>query len=174
MNDGLGSTSLEQLDADLRGAVVDGAGVVLGPIGNGSLRGDRPGVELLDELDHRDAGLVVAGHDRPLDGRRPTPARQQRRVDVQPEVPLEQRCRDQPPVGDEHDRLGSSSGSSRLSTTGSPSFSAVSFAGAGRSPRPRPAGASGCVRTNAISCRSGEPLEHVGAERRARGEAEPH
>ena len=31
---------------------------------------------------HADAGALVAGHDRPLDRRRPAPARQQRRVDV--------------------------------------------------------------------------------------------
>ena len=57
--------------------------------------------------------------------------------------------------------------------TGIPSRSATTFAGGAASLRPRPAGASGRVRSAATSCVRGEPLEDVGAERRGRGDRDP-
>ena len=96
---------VEQARRHLCGAVIDGAGIVVGPDREGFLRGDRPGVQLLDELDDRHAGLRVARHDRALDRRRPAPARQQRRVHVQPLMPIEQRPWDDQAVGDRDDRL---------------------------------------------------------------------
>ena len=75
----------QKLRRDLGRARVDRAGVVLRPDRERALRRDRPRVERLDRLVDRHAGLRVAGHDRPLDRRRPAPARQERRMDVEPE-----------------------------------------------------------------------------------------
>ena len=60
-------------------------------------------------------------------------------------------------------------------STGMPSRSAVDLRrrrgdACGRGPR----GRSGRVRSAATSCRGGEPLEHVGAERRRRRDGDPH
>ena len=95
----------------------------------------------------RDAGLRVAGHERALDRRRAAPARQQRRVDVQPEAALEQRLRDQ----QRRRRRGRSSSRRELELRrrplrlehGMPSRSAATFAGGAASLRPRPRGPVG-------------------------------
>ena len=55
-----------------------------------------------------------------------------------------------------------------------PSRSAVSFAGGATVLRPRPRGASGRVRSDADLVALGEPLEHVGSERRRRRDGELH
>ena len=49
---------------------------------------------------------LVAGHDRPLDRRGAAPARKQRRVDVQPERAVEQFGRNERAVRDDHDGVG--------------------------------------------------------------------
>ena len=48
----------------------------------GLLQAHRARVELGDDAHDADAGVLVAGHDRPLDRRGAAPARQQRRMDV--------------------------------------------------------------------------------------------
>ena len=60
----------------------------------------RAGIEALLHLHHHHAGLPVAGHDRPLDGRSTPPARQQRGMAVPGAEPrsLEHRLRQQQPV----------------------------------------------------------------------------
>ena len=71
-----------------------------------ALRRDRAGVQLLHELDDRDAGLLVARQQRTLDRRRAAPAREERRVDVQPERRAQAgRPGSRHAVGDEDDRV---------------------------------------------------------------------
>ena len=101
----------------------------------------------------------VAGHDRALDRRRSAPARQQRRMDVEPEPARRAGLRDQQPVGaDDDDRRPEArarpSGRSGWST-GMPSRSAASFAGGGVE-RPAPARAAGRAGSAAptTSCRA--------------------
>ena len=96
----------QELGRDLGRARVDRAGVVLRRDREGTLRRDRPGVERLDRAVDRDAGLVVPGHERALDRRGAAPARQQRRMDVEPQRALEQLVRDQEAVGADDDRVG--------------------------------------------------------------------
>jgi hypothetical protein len=75
------------------------------PDREGLLCRDRSGVELGHGLVDRDAGLRIAGHDRPLDRSRATPAREERRVDVEPEPLGERLGRDQQAIGaDDDDR----------------------------------------------------------------------
>jgi len=75
---------VDQVGRQLSSAREEGSGVVVDPDRKLLLSRDRPGVELLDQLDDRDSCLLVARHQRPLDRRSPTPARQERRVDVEP------------------------------------------------------------------------------------------
>ena len=96
----------QELGGDLGGSRVDGAGVVPGRHGKRAPRCDRPGVERLDRPVDRDACLLVAGHERPLDRSRAAPARQQRRMDVEPQRALEQLVRDQEPVRTDDDGVG--------------------------------------------------------------------
>ena len=119
------------------------------PIGNASCAAIGPGIELLDGLVDRHAGLGVAGEDRALDGRRAAPARQKRRVDVEPE-----RARRAAPRGSaarrRRRRRSARRGRARRSgrsgwRTGMPSRSATTLAGGGATRRPRPRGASGRV-----------------------------
>ena len=99
VNVGSGSTSSSSSTRELARRAVDGAGVVLGLDRERALRGDRPRVELgLDSLMIVTPVSAVAGHQRPLDRRRAAPARQQRRVDVEPERPRESR------LGNQHAR----------------------------------------------------------------------
>ena len=104
----------------------------------------------------RDAGLVVARHDRALDRRGAAPARQQRRMDVEPERALEQLVRDQEAVGADDDRVGGdldgSRRASRAARRGSRAAPPTSFAGGGASCRPRPRGLSGRVSSCTTSC----------------------
>ena len=69
---------------------------------------DRAGVEAGVHLHQGDAGLGVAGLDRPLDRRGAAPARQQRRMDVDAAEPRqrEQPRRQDQAVGGDDDRLG--------------------------------------------------------------------
>ncbi len=69
------------------------------------LQADRTRVEPGGETHDRDAGLGVAGHDRPLDRRGAAPARQQRRVHVQELVVRQQRLLDQHAVGADAERV---------------------------------------------------------------------
>ena len=91
---------------------------------------------------------VVAGEDRALDRRGAAPARQQRRVHVEPERLVEQRLRDRAARRRRSTITSTgSSGSAGFSgwSTGMPSRSATSFVAVGASLRPRPRGASGRV-----------------------------
>ncbi len=102
---GLRQHVLDQLGRDLGSTREHGARIVVRAELESLLRRDRAGIELLDRLVDRDAGLRVAGHDRPLDRRRPAPARQQRGVHVEPERLPEQALRNQQAVGRDHDRI---------------------------------------------------------------------
>ena len=100
---------------------------------------------------------LVAGHDRALDRRGAAPARQQRRVDVQPERAVEQRLGDQQAVGARRPRCRrlEDRGRRRAARAGGPGSRAArrrSFAGGAASCRPRPRGRSGRVSRYAISC----------------------
>ena len=150
------STSSSSSAAISARAREDRAGVVLRPDRERPLRRDRAGVELRDRAMDRDAGLRVAGHQRALDRRGTAPARQQRRVHVEPERRVRaarpgsagrtrrrRRCRRR---GRRRRRAAPAA------RTGMPSRSAVSFAGVGASVRPRPRGLSGRVSRSATSC----------------------
>ena len=123
-----------------------------------------------------DAGLGVAGHDRPLDGRRAAPARQQRRVDVEELVVRQQRLADERAEGADDDDVGRAAAicaraSSALTFSGwassMPSARAASATGGATSLRPRPAGRSGRVTTSCGRCgESASRVEHLGRERR--------
>jgi hypothetical protein len=67
---------VEQARGDLGAAREHGARVVVLAQVERLLRGDRPGVELLDRLVDRHAGARVARHQRALDGRGAAPAGQ--------------------------------------------------------------------------------------------------
>ena len=86
VNAGSASTSSRSSTATRRRALVDRARVVLRPDRERPLRGDRARVELGRRPVDRDPGLRVTGHERPLDRSGAAPARQERRVDVQPEA----------------------------------------------------------------------------------------
>jgi len=79
--------AVEQPDRDGGCPCEHRAGVVAGLDREGLDREDRTGVELLHRLVDGDAGLGVTGNDRALDGRSAAPARQKRRMDVEP-LPL--------------------------------------------------------------------------------------
>ena len=174
----LGQHLVQQLDRELGGALVDRRRVVLGADRERALRCDRAGVELLHGLVDRDAGLGVAGHERALDRGGAAPARQQRRVHVQPE----RRARAassgiSSAVGGDDDRVRRRGRARRRAapagSTGIPSRSATTFAGGARDPpaaAARPVGPRQQVRDVVPR---GEPLEHVGAERRRGGDGEP-
>ena len=70
------------------------------------LRRDRPGVQRLDCLVDRHARLLVAGQDRALHRGGTAPARQQRRMHVQPERAFEQARRDVEAVRADDDAVG--------------------------------------------------------------------
>ena len=94
---------LEQFRRELTGPLEDDACVVLGADQEGTLSGDRACIELRRRPVNRDPGLVVPGHDRPLDRRRAAPPREQRRMDVEPARALEQTLGDERAVrGDDH------------------------------------------------------------------------
>ena len=98
--------AVQQRDRERGRLLVDRAGVVLERERESGLGRDRAGVERLDRLVDRHAGLGVSGHQRPLHRRRPTPARKQRGMDVEPERLLELGLGDQHAVGGQHDDVG--------------------------------------------------------------------
>ncbi len=100
---GFGQHPIEQIGRDLRGTLEHLAGVVVGLHRERALRRDRPGVELLHELDDRYACLGVARHQRTLDRRSAAPAWEERRMHVQPETLVEHCVGDDQPVGDGDD-----------------------------------------------------------------------
>ena len=126
------------------------------------LRGDRPAVELGDRAVDRHPGRLVAGEDRPLDRRGAAPARQERRMDVQPQRPVEQRRRDVEPVraDDDDRRRRTRRGSSGRSgwSTGMPRRLAASLAGGaasfGRGPAAHRAASAGRATSCAPASRS--------------------
>ena len=77
-----------------------------------------PASSSFDRLVDRHAGLLVAGHDRPLDRGRTAPARQQRRMDVQPQRLVEERLGDQQAVGRDHDGVRMACSTSPVSRAG--------------------------------------------------------
>src|SRR5919204_3627642 len=83
----------------------DDAGVIVLADAEPLLRPDGPRVELLHRPMDRDAGLGIAGHDRAFDGSGASPPRQERRVNVQPQIPLEKRLGNQQPVRRDHDGI---------------------------------------------------------------------
>ena len=116
---GLGVEHLhQQLAAERRQPRGQAAVVVVGPDRLGALEAERPGVELGGGTHDRHAGLLVAGLDRPLDRRRPAPARQQRRMHVEHLVLGEQRLAEQRPVGADQHRLGLGRGDRRARVLG--------------------------------------------------------
>ena len=80
--------------------------VVVGPDRLGLHEAHRTGVETGREAHDRDPGLLVAGHDRALDGRRAAPARQQRGMDVEDLEVGQQRLLDQRAERAEHEHVG--------------------------------------------------------------------
>ena len=94
-----GQRVAEQLDGELRGAGEDRSRIVVPTDRKRSLCRDRAGIELLDGAVDRHARFLVAGHDRALDRCGASPARKERRVDVKPEIALEQRVGNEQSVG---------------------------------------------------------------------------
>jgi hypothetical protein len=95
----------DEFATERREPVVDGAGRVVGTDRDGCASEHRAGVEPGFHLHDADAGLGIAREDRPVDGRCPTPARQEGPVDVDaPEREgFEDRLRQQESVGgDDH------------------------------------------------------------------------
>ena len=84
----------------------EGPVVVVGPDRLGFSETHGAGVEPLGDPHDRHAGLVVAGHDRPLDRGGAAPARQQRRVHVDHRIGGQQRLLDQHPVRAHAHHLG--------------------------------------------------------------------
>ena len=102
----LGQHVADQPRGDLGGTRVHRSGVVVRLELERLLSGDRAGVELGGRAMDRDAGSRVARHQRTLDRRRAAPARQERRMDVEPEPTVEQRVRDEQPVRGNDNRVG--------------------------------------------------------------------
>ena len=128
-----------------------------GSIEKAFLRRHGPGVELGDGLVDRDAGLLVAGHDRALHRRRPAPAWEKRRMHVQPRALREQRLGDEQAVGADDDgrrvELEPLEPGARAGGRGSRAARRRPSPEARVTFRPRPAAASGRVRSAATSCR---------------------
>ncbi len=96
----------EQVRPDLDQAGPQLRGGLLGADGRRHPPVDGTGVEALLQGHEAAAGLGVAGQDRPLDGRRAAPARQQAEVDVDEAQRGQEVGPDQLPVGDDHAQLG--------------------------------------------------------------------
>jgi hypothetical protein len=125
----------------------------------------------------RDAGLRVAGHDRPLDGRGAAPAWQQRRMDVQPQPLGQNLFRDQEPVrrNDNGVRSEIHAGLRPSRLQHGDTEALRRFLGRRR---PRPTAAStrrigpGQHRGDLVIRR--QPLEDIRSERRRRGDGQAH
>ena len=171
---GLREHGLELARGHLGRTLVHAAGVELADR-EGVLRRDRACVELFDRPVDRHARLLVAGEDRALDRRGAAPAREQRRMDVQPQRLLEQPRRDVEPVGtDDHpvDRLG------ELRALRLVHRDAEALGGDLRGRRPgRASPAAPRVRPRQqVRDRlgRGEPRENIGGERRRAREGDLH
>ena len=153
---GLGQHPIEQIGRDLRGALEHRAGVVVGLHRKRMLRRDRPGVELLHELDDRHACLGVARHQRPLDRRSAAPAWEERRMHVQPETLGEHRVGDDQPVRDGDDDRSAEIEARlqplRLENRDPQALARQALPATARACGHVPARASGRVRTDTISC----------------------
>ena len=168
---------VQQLDRELGRARIDRPRVVLRRQREAALRGDRACIELLHRLVDRDADLLVAGEQRPLDRGRAAPARQQRRMDVQPEPLLEQALRDQQAVRGDDRRLTRKL-QLRRRPVGLQHRDPELFGDElRRRRRELPAAPGRAVGTRQqrrdVVSRS-QPLEHVRAERRRGGDGDPH
>jgi hypothetical protein len=101
---------LEHADQQARAEVHQTGGEravrVVGPDRLGLRQAHRPAVEAGGDLHDRDPGLGVAGHHGPLHGRRPAPARQQRRVHVEQAEVRQQRLLEQGAEGAHDDDVG--------------------------------------------------------------------
>ena len=172
---GSGENAVEQLRRHLGRPRVHGAGIVVGRDRERPLGRDRARVELGHRAVDRHPGLRIARQDGPLDRRRPAPPRQERRMDVEPEPAPEQLGRDQEPVRDDHDRPRPD-----LDLPGEPlgleNGDAEPKRGLLRRRRRRPAAAParrvGPRQQRDDLMGGGEPLEHVRAERRRRGDGD--
>ncbi len=135
---------------------------------NGSQAAIGPRVERLDEQDHAGCELVLAGHQGALDRRGATPARELRRVQVEPRHGIEQRPGHELAVGDHRHRTETGAGQLGLrlrrplglQQRAGRARAPVRRPARGRSARPRPAGRSGCESTRAISS-AGSPASSV-------------
>ena len=167
---------LQQLGRQFACPRRDRAEIVLRRERERPLRRDRPGVELRHELDDRHSGLLVAGHQRTLDRRGASPAREQRRVDVQPQRPVENRLGDQHAVGGHDHGPGL-----RLEVVEPLGLAHVDPEPLGSHLRRRrrqfapaslwPVGAGQQVGDVVLGCQA---LEHVGAERGGRRDRQLH
>ena len=174
---GLGQHFVQQLDRELCCTVVEGPRIVLRRHEKRALRSDRAGVELLDRLVDRDAGLGVARKQGALDRGRPTPARQQRRVHVQPHAALEQIVRDQQSVSDDDDRLGRKLELGRRPLglqNGNPEPLGGELRGRSGDLAAPAGGPVGACQQRRDVVAGGEPLEHVRAERGRGGNRDLH
>ena len=95
----------EQIAGELLQSARERAVCVVGPDRLGARQAHRAAVQAGGEAHDRDAGLRVAGHDRPLDRSSAPPARQERGMDVQNLVLGQQRLLDQRTEGAHHDAL---------------------------------------------------------------------
>ena len=165
--------AVEEPDGDLGRTAVDEPRVVLGPDRERLAGRHRTGVELRHGLVDGHAGLGVPGHDRPLDRCGAPPAREQRRMDVQPRALREQAVGNEQPVGADDDgrrievearrgALGLQDGDGEALRHLLRGRRSEPAAAAGRSVRPR--------EQDGDVVASGESLEHVRAERCRRGD----
>ena len=172
----LSQNAVEKLGGDLGGSGEHGAGIVLRADREGALRSHGAGIQLFHGAVDGDTGLGVAGEDRTLDRSRAAPARQERRMDVQPEPLGEQLVRYQQPVcAYDHRRGGEVE--TRLESLGLEHRDAEPLGDLFRRRRLEPAAPAARrvdtreQRRNVVPVR--QPLEDVGTERRRRGDRDP-
>ncbi len=80
----------------------------IGPDGAGFLQQYRTGIETFIHFHDGDAGFRIARHNRPLDRRRPAPARQERDMNIDATLfgSFQHRCGQDQPIGDHHGDIG--------------------------------------------------------------------
>jgi len=124
-----------------------------------------------------DARAGVARHERALDRRRPAPARQQRRMHVEPEPAVEQRVGDQQPVRRDDDRVGRDLDALvelRGLRDGNPESLRGLLGGCRRELAAAAARLVGTREQQRDLVLGGEALEDVGAEEGGRCDRDPH